>query len=88
MSNDDKPLVLVIWDDAEDPEDGKTWMDDADVEAFSTQSCTVTSVGYLLSQTEKYTTLAGDWIEGLGHYGRVTKIPAKMVQATHILTKS
>lgn len=74
-----KPLVVVTWDDAEDPDDGKTWMDEADVAAFSKQECTVVSVGYLLSKTDKYVTLAGDWIEKLQHSGRVTKIPTQMV---------
>ena len=72
-------LVRVIWDDAEDPADGKTWMDEEDVKTFSTHNCTVSSVGYLVSKTAKYVTLAADWIEELHHYGRVTKIPANMV---------
>jgi hypothetical protein len=72
-------LVKVTWDDAEDPSDGKTWLDTEDVETFAAHACTVESVGYLVSRTAKYVTLAADRIEGLGHYGRVTKIPTGMV---------
>jgi hypothetical protein len=72
-------LVKVVWDDAEDPADGKTWLDAEDVETFSAKSCTVESVGYLVSKTAKYVTLAADRIEGLDHWGRVTKIPVGMI---------
>ena len=71
--------VEVIWDDAEDPADGKTWMDEEDVETFSKHNCTITSLGYLVSKTEKYVTLGGDWIAELKHWGRVTKIPTGMI---------
>ena len=82
---DTLPLVLVTWEDAEDTADGKTWMDDEEVKTFSQQSCTVVSIGFLISKTTKYVTLAGDYIEKLGHYGRVTKIPAGMVVQTEVL---
>lgn len=75
----EKRLVRVTWDDAEDPADGKTWMDAEDVASFSKCNCTVQSIGYLVSKTEKYVTLAADWIEGLNHWGRVTKIPTGMI---------
>lgn len=71
-------LVKVVWDDAEDPADGKTWLDAEDVETFAAKSCTVESVGWLMSKTAKYITLAADRIDGLGHCGRVTKIPRGM----------
>ena len=74
-----KPLVVVVWADAEDPAEGKAWLDQEDVDTFSCHSCTVESVGYLLSKTDKYVTLAADWIEDLKHYGRVTKIPSAMI---------
>ncbi len=79
-------LVLVTWDDAEDPADGKTWMDDEDVETFSTHNCTVISVGYLVSKTAKYVTLAADAIEGLNHWGRVTKVPTGMIVGIREIT--
>ena len=74
-----KQLVLVTWDDAEDQDATKTWMDEEDINTFSQQNCTVASVGYLVSKTSKYVTLAADWIDKLGHYGRITKIPTGMV---------
>ena len=84
----EKPLVMIVWDDAEDPDDGKTWMDQEDVEAFAARHCVVRSVGYLVSKTDKYVTLAADWIEQLGHFGRVTKIPAGMVIAIESVAAS
>lgn len=76
-----KPMVLVVWDDAEDPADGKTWLDEEDVEKFSANDCEVRSVGYIESYTQKYLTLSGDIIPGLGHRGRVTKIPRGMIRS-------
>jgi hypothetical protein len=78
------PFVLVVWEDAEDPRSGG-WLDAQDIEAFANSECLTRSGGYLVSKTAKYTTLAADWIEGLGHYGRVTKIPAGMIRSTDIL---
>lgn len=72
-----KPFVKVTWDDAEDQ--GGTWLEEAEVEEFADHNCTVVSVGYLVSKTGKYLTLAADWIDELKHYGRVTKIPVGMV---------
>lgn len=80
-----KELVVVIWDDAEDPAEGKTWLDEEDVARFSVHNCTVESVGYLISKTAKYLTLGGDWIDELHHWGRVTKIPMGMVLSTTVL---
>ena len=77
MAPDPRSFVCVQWDDAEDS--FKAWMDEEDVAAFSTHTCTVVSVGYLISRTDKYVTLGGDWIEELHHWGRVTKIPVSMV---------
>lgn len=87
MSADKRPrhIVRVVWDDAEDPSEGKTWLDGEDVEKFSTHDCTVESVGYLVSQTEKYVTLGADWIDELKHWGRVTKIPAGMVTRIDVI---
>jgi hypothetical protein len=72
-------IVRVVWDDAEDPSEGKTWLDGEDVDTFSKHDCTVESIGYLVSKTAKYVTLAADWIDELKHWGRVTKIPTGMV---------
>ena len=68
-------LIEVGWDDAEDPPEGKAWLDEAEVEEFSTQTTLVKSCGYLVSKTDKYLTVAGDYIEKLEHRSRVTKIP-------------
>jgi hypothetical protein len=78
------PFVLVTWEDAEDPSSGG-WLDAKDIEAFAAGECLTRSGGYRVSATAKYVTLAADWIEGLGQYGRVTKIPTGMVRSTDIL---
>ena len=71
--------VIVVWNDAEDPAEGKPWMDAEEVDQFSTHDCLVRSIGFVKSDTEKYLTLIGDAIPELNHYGRVTKIPRAMV---------
>lgn len=78
-SIDKKPLVLVTWRDAEDPSEGKTWLDEEDVASFAVHDCVVESVGYVISHTDRYVTIGGDWIGELKHWGRVTKIPTGMI---------
>lgn len=70
-------LVRVQWRDAQDhPE---KWVDEGDALEFGEADCTIESVGFLVSRTAKYLTLAGDW-DAVDHdYGRVTKIPASML---------
>lgn len=72
-----KSFVKVCWHDACDEE--KTWVAAADVEAFAQEPCEVVSWGWLVSQTQKYVTLAADYIPGTDTYGRVTKIPKGML---------
>lgn len=66
-------LVLVLWEDAQDHEE--TWVPIADAEAWGQVSCPVRSVGYVISDTSKYLSLAGDWDVADKNYGRPTKIP-------------
>lgn len=72
-----KPLVKAIWNDAQDY--ARMWVDEEDAEAFGHESCEIISVGFLISKTEKYITLAADWDETDKDYGRVTKIPSSML---------
>ena len=72
-----KPIVFVSWHDAQDH--SEAWANEADVAEWSTQNCLILSVGFLVSKTEKYVTLAADWDEDDKNYGRITKIPAGMV---------
>lgn len=72
-----KQLVLVEWMDAQDHPD--KWVDEADANEFGNVSCTIHSVGFLVSKTDKYITLAGDWDDIDKDYGRVTKIPQTMI---------
>ena len=73
-----KPLVRIVWEDAQDHSD--KWVDEADADAFGAKLCTIISVGFLVSRTDKYLTLAGDWDADDKDYGRVTKIPAGVVR--------
>ena len=78
-------LVIVTWNDAEDPSDGKTWLDDDDLEQFAGHDCTVTSSGFVKSHTDKYLTLVSDEIRELKHYGRSTKIPVGMILGIEVV---
>lgn len=82
-----KQLVVVVWDDTEDPKSGG-WLDQADMETFVGENCMVESVGFLVSKTNKYVTLSADWIKKLGHWGRVTKIPTGMVESITTLREA
>lgn len=78
-----KPTVRVTWIDAQDSP--HAWASEEDVEAFSAEHCTIVSVGFQVSKTDKYLTLAGDWDEVDKNYGRVTKIPvAWLVQVEEL----
>lgn len=70
-------LVKVEWDDAEDPKGG--WQDEKEVAEFASHQSLVTSYGIVVSDTEKYLTLAADWIADLKHYGRITKIAVAQI---------
>jgi hypothetical protein len=71
------PLVKVIWDDAEDA--ASTWYGSDDIAEFSEAITLVISVGFKVSETAKYVTLAADWVAGLEQFGRITKIPRGVI---------
>jgi len=62
-----------VWHDAQDHAD--KWTAAEDAEAFANTPCEIISVGWLVSETAKYVTLAADWDGTDEDYGRVTKIP-------------
>jgi hypothetical protein len=76
----DKPFVKVIWHDAAD--NGHTWVPAEDIQSFTEEITEVTSWGWLVcgSRKAKYIALAADYIKD-GTYGRVTKIPAGMIES-------
>lgn len=79
-------LVRITWDDAEDPDESKSWLSEADLEAFSTQETLVVSVGWVVSHTPKYLTLCADYIARLKHSGRATKITTAQILKIERLT--
>ena len=72
-----KPLVMVHWRDTEDYNE-TTWVLESDLKEFWEAHCEVSSLGYLLKKTKGYVTLAADFIPP-DTYGRITKIPRKMI---------
>lgn len=72
-----RPIVVVIWRDAQDH--AETWADVEDAEKFGEADCTIASVGYLIRKTEKYVTLGGDFDEVDANYGCVRKIPTMTI---------
>jgi len=71
-----KTFVKVKWLDAQD--NGQAWVPEEEIPAFTEAVCEVTSWGWLVGATKLYVTLAADHIAD-GTYGRVTKIPRKMI---------
>lgn len=69
--------VEIRWRDAQDHAD--KWVDEDDAKEFGDADCVIVSIGYLVSQTAKYLTLAGDWDATDKDFGRVTKIPSSML---------
>lgn len=79
-----KVLVLVVWHDATDTQSDESWHREKDLLAWAETPCEVTSLGFQLSKTAKYITIAGDRCandDGSFTYGRPTKIPIGMVQS-------
>ena len=74
------PFVEVEWDDTEDPPDGG-WLSQEATDEFASSTTLVESCGYLVSKTDKYITLAGDFITNRNHHGRLTKIPMAVVKS-------
>lgn len=67
-----KRRVEVTWLDSQDHPDA--WVAEAEASAFGQAICPVTSLGYVMSDTDKYLTIGGDWDESDQNWGRVTKI--------------
>ena len=74
------PFVEVIWDDTEDPPEGG-WRSSKEVQEFADSTTLVESCGYLVSKTDKYVTICGDYIENRDQHGRVTKTPMPVVKS-------
>lgn len=72
-----KPIVKVTWHDAQDH--AETWASEKETEQWSATACVIVSVGFLVSKTDRYITLAADWDDEDKNYGRITKIPVGMV---------
>mgnify|MGYP001611023392 FL=1 len=71
-------LVRLTWTDASDH--NETWASAEEAAAFSAAPSLIRSAGFLVSKTDKYVTLGGDWDETDQNWGRLTKIPAGMVK--------
>lgn len=78
-----KPIVKIVWHDAQDHPD--KWTAAEDAESFANEACEIVSIGWLVSETAKYVTLAGDWDNADADYGRVTKIPKGCVVSQETL---
>lgn len=74
-----KRLVRIVWRDAQDHP--MKWVDEEDAEKFCDETCVIVSVGFVVRETEKYFTLAGDWDDADKDFGRVTKIPVGTIQS-------
>ena len=72
-----KPIVRITWNDASDTLD--PWVSEEELKKFTSSTALVVSIGYLADKNRSYVTIAGDWQEDLKIWGRVTKIPKKMV---------
>ena len=71
------PLVRIVWNDASDTLE--PWVSEEGLKKFSLSTALVVSVGYLAHKNRSYITIAGDWQEDCKIWGRVTKIPRRMV---------
>ena len=80
------PLVQILWRDAADEKE--TWMKTADIDE---EDYEVMSIGFLVRETAKYLTLAGDQVaaeeDAAVTWGRITRIPVLMVVERHTLVK-
>ena len=80
------PLVFLEWHDASDEKE--TWLKTAEI---SDEPYIVHSIGFLVRETAKYLTLAGDQAPSDDDtditWGRVTKVPVNMIQQRSTLVK-
>lgn len=72
----ERKFVKVCWHDAQD--EGRTWVQDEELQPFTEALCEVISWGWLVGETKKYVTIAADF-SAPSTWGRVTKIPRGMV---------
>ena len=72
-----KPMVQIKWLDARDA-DG-TWLTEKEATAFGEELCEIISIGFLISKTDKYVTIGGDFNLSDNDYSRVGKIPSVWV---------
>lgn len=75
-----KPLVKVVWLDAQDY-DEKGWASDEELVEFNASPMEVTSLGWLVAKSRHYITLAADFSPSPDTYGRSMRIPRKMVKS-------
>lgn len=71
-------LVKIVWNDAQDFKTS-TWASNDEIHEFGEQLCTVESVGWLVRKTKAYVTLASDFSPDPDTWGRIMKIPRKMI---------
>lgn len=72
-----RPLIRMTWNDASDSIE--PWISEEEMEKFADSHAPVESVGYLVKKTRTHVVIAGDWQEDHKIWGRVTKVPRKMV---------
>jgi hypothetical protein len=75
-----RPFITIKWLDAADYDEN--WIKDEKVAKFANDPVQVVSGGWLLTETKDYVVLAADDLRENGEqqWGRITKIPKKMVQ--------
>ena len=78
------PLVQILWRDAADEKE--TWLKDEEIEETDYE---VHSIGFVVRDTPKYLTLAGDMNDDGGAitWGRVTRVPKGMIEQIVALVK-
>ena len=70
-------LVLITWRDAADPDE--PWLGEEGVEKFTHETTLVKSIGWVRKLTKLYVIICADEQIDIKVYGRVTKIPRKMI---------
>ena len=75
-------LYRIHWIDASDYGE-KTWADKDELKDFINDDVVCLSVGYFVSEDNKYLTIAGDFDDG--NFGRVMKIPKVNIKKREVL---
>lgn len=73
-----RPFVQIKWLDAEDYREAG-WASEEEAEQFTQKACEVESVGWLVSKTKAHVTIAADLTHPPVTWGRLIKIPRKMI---------